>query len=784
MKRTFNVCLSTLLLGLPVATDLSAQSAPYRIDSSAQWQEWSFPAGTLEVDDDGSITPAEFKQPLNAAFDAHKFFHKVSSQEWQGGIRKAGSNLATAANIIDGRLDTYWQPDPEAPVRDWMVEIDLGRAVPATLIRLHFPDEVGARPWREFRVLVTDGKLQSSSQVIFAYEVIGSTTRWNEETVVEFPLSSGGQLIKRVFRDGAAAADADTSASFMHLQYVRILAETRSADAALAEVEVFTYGENLAVGLVDRGGSTDDLGVTGRAFVMVDGNVNTGLDRNREKGEAFPTVRFDWDLGAVYWINRMLVLASQEQTGEGPGIKSVARILGSDGRLLPTAPAPGEGPSIDYDIIFDFVPDQDHWRAPSLVTYFLQPYRKLRHLSMMFDSRTGGPFNAIGAISEVAFYPVGHAAEVRIVSDHIEIADRPKILDALSWEAELPRGTGVKINTRSGNTFVTRTLYYDRNGEEVSEETYDTMRKSKRGDTVEVSEPGPDWSSWSNAYQFSGQSFLSPSPRRYVQFRVTLKSDRPEVAPTLRAISLDFEDAFLAGALGAVHPREAVAGVAQTFTYTLIPSFAAGDDGFDRILVETPARANRDSLAVRVGGSLVEPVDLSIFQDSLVLVLPEVVQGDEVEIDIHVPVLENPYVFDVFMGHSERPLRWQRVDERERFALNVFLFDIAETRNLIDGLSIRPAIVTPNGDGVGDVTQIRFAVLKTRVPAQVRIYSLAGGLIRELDGGTGPDGFQLYEWGGTDQSGSAVAPGIYLCHIELDAQARKETLARVVNVAY
>ena len=55
MKRTFNVCLSTLLLGLPVATDLSAQSAPYRIDSSAQWQEWSFPAGTLAVNLTGAL---------------------------------------------------------------------------------------------------------------------------------------------------------------------------------------------------------------------------------------------------------------------------------------------------------------------------------------------------------------------------------------------------------------------------------------------------------------------------------------------------------------------------------------------------------------------------------------------------------------------------------------------------------------------------------------------------------------------------------------------------------
>ena len=781
MNKWSACCFALLLLGLSAAASLHAQSTTYRVDSQAQWQAWSFPAGTLELGADGSITPTEFPVPLNASLDAHEYIHKVSSKEWQGGIRKAGSNLATAGNIIDGNLETYWQPDPEAPVQDWMVEIDLGRAVPVTMIRLHFPDEEGARPLREFRVLVTNGRLQSSSQVIFAYEVIGSTTRWNDETVVEFPLSST-ELDRLVFRDGPAAAGADTSTSFKHLQYVRVLAETKSADAAIAEVEVLTYGENLAVGLVERGGSTDDQGVTGRAWVMVDGDVNTSMDRTRSEASA-PAIRFDWDLGAVYWINRALVLGSLVRGGEDRGIKSVAQILGSDGRLLPTAPAPGEGPRIDYEIIFDFVPESV-WRIPLQVNYLIQPYRKLRHLALVFDSNTGGAFDNIGAISEVAFYPVGHVAEVTTISNHIEIADRPKILGTLSWEADLPAGTQIEVNTRSGNTFVDRTIYYDRNGEEVSEEIYNGLRKSKRGDTVAVSEPGPDWSSWSNPYRSSGLSFLSPNPRRYVQFRVTLKSDRPEVAPILRALLLDFEDAFLEGAVGTVQPQRAEPGVAQTFTYTLQPSFATADLGFDRILVETPARANRDSLVLRLDGSPMEPADLSIFQDSLVIQLPQVVQREEVEIDINVPVLENPYVFDVFMGHSERPDHWQRVDESERFALNVFLFGIAEATSLIDKLSIEPSVFTPNGDGVGDATQIRFAVLKTRAPAQVRIYSLAGELIRELAGDTGPDGFRLYDWGGTDQSGGNVAPGIYLCRVELDAQAKKETLVRLVHVAY
>ena len=133
------------------------------------------------------------------------------------------------------------------------------------MIRLHFPDQEGPRPWREFRVFATDGKLQSSTHDIFVYNLIGGTTKRNEEIVVEFALSSGHRFLRRVFRLGRATTETDTATTFEHVQYVRILADAKSPDAALAEVEVLTYSENLAVDLVDRGGSTDDQGVTGRA---------------------------------------------------------------------------------------------------------------------------------------------------------------------------------------------------------------------------------------------------------------------------------------------------------------------------------------------------------------------------------------------------------------------------------------------------------------------------------------------------------------------------------------
>ena len=388
---------------------------------------------------------------------------------------------------------------------------------------------------------------------------------------------------------------------------------------------------------------------------------------------------------------------------------------------------------------------------------------------------------SVGALAEAAFFATGHVGEVRMRSGFLEIADRPKILKTLTWEADLPPDTRIQASTRSGNTFVMRTVYYDRNGKEVSKDTYENLRKSKRGDTVEVVETGDDWSPWSVPYQFSGQRFLSPSPRQFVQLRLNLSSNRPEVAPTLRAVSLDYADAILAGATGEIDPRQAVPGVAQTFTYTLTPMFCSGDPGFDRILVQTPALALRDSLAVRIGGVPIEDFQVSMAQDSLIVQLSAMVQQDQVEIDIHVTVLVNPYLFNAFVGQSSEPDLWQRVVERERHAPTVFVPDVADAVHLIQDISINPAVITPNGDGVGDETRIRFAVFKTDVQAKVEVYSLAGALIQHLHGGTDADGYQVAIWSGQDRSGAFLPSGIYLCRIELDAQAG--TLTRVINVA-
>ena len=108
-------------------------------------------------------------------------------------------NLSTAGRAIDGRAQTFWQPDPDAPLEDWWIEINLGRAVLVSEIRLIFPDQEGARPLREFRVFGSEGR-RVTRQDIFSFHLIGGTTKPIDETEVIYdvkPLVQGGDASAR-----------------------------------------------------------------------------------------------------------------------------------------------------------------------------------------------------------------------------------------------------------------------------------------------------------------------------------------------------------------------------------------------------------------------------------------------------------------------------------------------------------------------------------------------------------------------------------------------------------
>jgi len=144
----------------------------------------------------------------------------------------------------------------------------------------------------------------------------------------------------------------------------------------------------------------------------------------------------------------------------------------------------------------------------------------------------------------------------------------------------------------------------------------------------------------------------------------------------------------------------------------------------------------------------------------------------------------------VAVRNSGAESAWQEAEGRDVTALRP-----AETLAIgVDGagaaiadVAITPNPFTPNGDGVNDVAQIQFALFKVYAarPVAIRFFSLDGRSVRQLEE-QGMGGRQQFAWDGRDDSGNLVAPGLYLCQIEVEADSdiggQKRT--HLIAVAY
>ena len=784
-----------LLLLPDVRVDAQAETQLYRVNRKSQWQSWTYPAGTLEFGRSGTVSPVEFMGSHNAALNASEFTHAlVSGQQVPGGAWKAGSNLATASNINDGNQDTYWQPDPEAPLEQWWVELDLGRAVMVTQIRLIFPNEDGARPFSEFRVYGSEGR-RVTRQDIFSFHLIGGTTKPIEESLVTYDVDPLVREVRRTRDDGAGIGTTEVNriATYDLLQYIRILVDAKTADAALAEIEVYTPGENIAMGTLDRGGTIKERAGRGFAFKMADGDANTDWGARRERNQ--DAIAWDWDLGALFWVNRVVLRTSDfllSTLTYGSNLPQIRthNLSVSDGSQTLTG-------AIDYDEIFEGNAGAllaSTAEFPGQVSYLFSP-RAVRFLAAEWLSSGSGVQGALGLafesqsgfLVETLIYPVGHVAQVEMNSDFIDLGQifgdgNVKVINTLSWDAELPPGAYIRARTRSGNSLQKINSYFRKDGAEVSAEQYEQMPKVLRGELQTTIGTDDDWSEWSNFYQQSGEQFLSPSPRRYVQIQLILGSTDPYTTPTVSSLTIEFTDAFLAGVQGEIQPRTAEPGIGQLFAYKINPLPELRDRGFDRILILTPSPANERDLTITIDGQTTDPQAVQIEQDSLLVILPRTVRREEVELSFYTTLKDNATVIDAFVGNGRQAGIWQLVDPSSRSATTIFLPGVPG-KSVIANLTVQ-RLISPNGDGVGDIGEIRFNVLKVQAEPEVRIYSIDGRLIRELEGQLQADHSYIFSWSGIDANSTIVPPGAYVCGVRVETQSGTENLFRVVNVAY
>ena len=783
MLRKHGICC--LLLGLLFHGPVHGEEV--RFDTPAEWATWEVPVDIVQFADDGSLELRKFHKEINATLDAHLFTQPTQTRgKVQGGIWQAGSNPTAAPRIMDGDLETVWRPSQSDDLVDWVVTIDLGRPVLAERIRLVFPDRAGARPLRQFSVFTANGARIQSADDVFKFDQIFQTTQPNQEQIVDIELV-GERDITRVI-DGNLGLEPAALNTFRMVRFVRVRADEKSAAAALAEVEVITAGDNISLGVLARGGSFDNGLLAREPQNMFDGitdtygNIFTVQTKGgwRESG-----VWWAVDLGALFWLDEAFIYWQHRGEGlssflfEGLQAGTGYQILFSDGRRTIAG-------DIDYTpLIFEPRPVSGAEGALRHHRYAFAP-RKIRYLFWHSLTDTGWFSHPM----ELMLFSPGYPAQVVLLSGFIDLGQlagdgRPKAINRLRWEATTPDQTRLQVRSRAGNTLQELYAFYDKKGDEVTETRYGSLPKVIRGPIDTMVAVGADWGAWSNFYQFSGEAFKSETPRRFIQLELIISTEDPAVAPVLHALTLDFEDALVSQAAGQIVPRYAVPNEATRFTYALQTNADERDSGFDRLRFSTPSTIDAADVRLLIGGVEREASGVRVAGDSLLFVdLPETVRTDSIAVEFTTKVLRNATVFAADLGQEARPGLWQSVEAAERQANLVFLPDLPSSERLIGDLQIVSPVFSPNGDGINDQVQIRFALFKAvDATPSVRIFDLAGREVAALVS-SGGDVLQSFSWDGLDASGERVAPGLYVCRIDAGADAGQGEVLRTLAVAY
>ena len=412
-------------------------------------------------------------------------------------------------------------------------------------------------------------------------------------------------------------------------------------------------------------------------------------------------------------------------------------------------------------------------------------------------------------------YGGGYVRQASYESDVIELDDIAS-LGEIRWSGRQDPHAQVAIRTRAGTDpqpvifWETRPEQQDdveflQGGGELSLTEYkhqydrlaDFLKPEDEQDRVR-----PDtehWSFYSSPYAFGhpGVPIASPGPRKFVQLRVDFASTTVEDGGKIDYIEFKASvPPSVRRLVGEMHPIETQVGEATQFTYYISPTIRAIDRSFDGVEIATPSGVVAvDSL--RIAGVNQENFSWTTHEDGLgfEVLLPRRLEptdsGALVEVVFTALVLRevgNQFagrVFDTARPHEvrQRVVPGNATDAIEGDRLSV---RTALSESLVFSPRISPNPFTPNGDGVNEVVNVSYKLLRltSAVPVSLAIYDLSGRRVRRVYEGEDPVGEYSHVWDGRDDSNGLVPSGLYLYRLVVDVQSEREIRSGVVAVAY
>lgn len=356
-------------------------------------------------------------------------------------------------------------------------------------------------------------------------------------------------------------------------------------------------------------------------------------------------------------------------------------------------------------------------------------------------------------IAEIEVYGVGYLSSGEYYSKVIDVG-QPVNWGWAEWEAELPEGTGITFQFRTGSS----------------------------------PSVNDSWSQWSPEIS-SFEVMKVTEPRRYIQFKVNLSTSSTET-PILKRLSIFYHKKLVAKSITLEVEPSVVPILKRTeITCNFDVEVDNNSLGIDTLIIFTPSPANVES--VTLNGN---PVAYSVISS------PEYVKvafqqpinsssriSVKLSLTLYLDINEFPSVVISKMTASNP----QFVDTRKRGNLNswtVLTTDVPE--RLIVDLQINPNPFSPNGDGLNDRTQISFFLANLLVERnlKIQIFDLTGRLIKTIfDGQSKAFAYissNSFTWDGRDENGRLVRPGVYLLRVAINADTGVESVFKTITVVY
>lgn len=311
-----------------------------------------------------------------------------------------------------------------------------------------------------------------------------------------------------------------------------------------------------------------------------------------------------------------------------------------------------------------------------------------------------------------------------------------------------------------------------------------------------------NWTFWSFPTTVSGQS-LNLNRGSHLQLKLILHSERFDEFARLDSLWIETSPILASRVLGEIaeldqpNPARGVAevelGEMTDFSYDLKADFAVGEPGFNSLLIRTGS-IETVFKGLEIDGVETTPNGVEITDGDLVVRLPERISpanNPALRVKFSSEVFDFARTFEGEVFNESRDNLPQPVeggDVSDAVSTNSLrvLASSAANPQLVQDLRFSSGVFTPNGDGINDELILSYSLfaLPQSVPVELRVFSLDGRLVVEAQRGQQGSGPQTLRWDGRDQQGTALAPGIYLLGVGVEAENQTDLHFQPIGIAY